>query len=101
MCVCRLCALTLLRTRVAIVPAPAGLHICAIPREREKCVASHAYGRQMRAMHCKIFDDYSQSPKMEQALSKPIQPEPAVVRNSWRELLEIVDSYLTRHGMNG
>ena len=55
----------------------------------------------MRAMHCKIFDDYSQSPKMEQALSKRTQQEPAVVRNSWRELLEIVDSYLTRHGVNG
>jgi hypothetical protein len=52
-------------------------------------------------MQHKIFNDHSQSPKMEQALSKPIQQEPAVVRNSWRELLEIVDSYLTRHGMNG
>jgi hypothetical protein len=52
-------------------------------------------------MQHKIFDDYSQSPKMEQALSKRTQQEPAVVRNSWRELLEIVDSYLTRHGVNG
>ena len=52
-------------------------------------------------MQHKILDDHSHTPKMEQALSKRTQPEPAVVRNSWRELLEIVDSYLTRHGVNG
>jgi len=83
------------------VPAPAGLHICAFPRDKEKCVASQAHGRQMRAMQHKILDDHSHTPKMEQALSQRTQPEPAVVRNSWRELLEIVDSYLTRHGVNG
>ena len=52
-------------------------------------------------MQHKIFDDHSHTPKMEQALSQHTQKEPAVVRNSWRELLEIVDSYLTRHGVNG
>jgi len=47
-------------------------------------------------------DDCSTTPKMEQALStKHTQQESAVARNSWRELLEIVDAYLTRHGVNG
>ena len=52
-------------------------------------------------MEHKIFDDHSHTPKMEPALSKRTQPEPAVVRNSWRELLEIVDSYLTRNEVDG
>jgi hypothetical protein len=56
----------------------------------------------MRVMQYRIFDDdYGLTPKMEQALSTRTQQEPAVVRNSWRELLEIVDSYLTQHGVNG
>jgi hypothetical protein len=39
---------------------------------------------------------------MEQALStNNTQQEPAVARNSWRQLLEMVDTYLTRHGVNG
>jgi hypothetical protein len=53
-------------------------------------------------MQHKIFDDdYSLTPKVEQALSTHTQQEPAAIRNSWRELLEIVDSYLARHGVNG
>ena len=75
--------------------------MCVFPRA-EKCVASQAHCRQLGAMQYKIFDDdYCLTPKMEQALSTRTQQEPAVVRNSWRELLEIVDSYLTRHGVNG
>jgi len=47
-------------------------------------------------------DDCSPTAKMEQALStKHTQQESAVARNSWRELLDIVDAYLTRHGVNG
>jgi hypothetical protein len=47
-------------------------------------------------------DNCSPIAKTEQALSaNHTQQEPAVARNSWRELLEIVDAYLTRHGVNG
>jgi hypothetical protein len=56
----------------------------------------------MRVMQYRIFDDdCSLTPKMEQALSTHTQQEPAAIRNIWRELLEIVDSYLTPHGVNG
>jgi hypothetical protein len=47
-------------------------------------------------------DNCSATAKTEQALSvNHPQQEPAVARNSWRELLEIVDTYLSRHGVNG
>ena len=52
-------------------------------------------------MQHRIFDDdHRATPTMEQALSTRIQQEPAVARNGWRQLLEMVDSYLTRHGVN-
>jgi len=47
-------------------------------------------------------DECSPTVNMEQALStNHTQQEPAVARNSWRELLEIVDAYFTRQGVNG
>jgi hypothetical protein len=47
-------------------------------------------------------DNCSTTAKTEQALpAYHTQKEPALARNSWRELLEIVDAYLTRHGVNG
>jgi hypothetical protein len=52
--------------------------------------------------YCIFDDDCSATAKTEQVLStQHIQQEPAVARNSWRDLLEIVDTYLTRHGVNG
>jgi hypothetical protein len=71
---------------------------------REKCVTLQAQGRQLEVMsrNALYVDNCSPTAKMEQALStNNTQQEPAVARNSWRQLLEIVDAYLTRHGVNG
>jgi len=59
---------------------------------------------ELEVMSRKAFyvDDCSPTVNMEQALStNHTQQEPAVARNSWRELLEIVEAYLTRQGVNG
>jgi hypothetical protein len=76
--------------------------MCVFPQSQEKCVASQAHWRQLGVMQYKTFDDdYSLTPQMEQALSTRTQQEASGIRNSWRELLEIVDSYLARHGVDG
>jgi hypothetical protein len=86
------------------VPVPARMHIVCVSAGREKCVALQAQGRQLEVMSRKVLyvDNCSPTVKTEQALSTNLtQQEPAAARNSWRELLEIVDTYLTRHGVNG
>ena len=57
----------------------------------------------MRGMDQKTLDDNrSTNPTTEQLRStQHTQHGPALARNSWRELLEIVDAYLTHHGVNG
>jgi hypothetical protein len=52
--------------------------------------------------HKTLDDNRSTSSTTEQLRStQHTQHEPALARNSWRELLEIVDAYLTHHGVNG
>ena len=61
-------------------------------------------GGELEVMSRKVVyvDNCSQTAQTEQAQStNQSQQEPAVARNSWRELLEIVDTYLSRHGVNG
>lgn len=60
-------------------------------------------GGELEVMSRNAFyvENCSATAKTEQALSTNHQQEPAMARNSWRELLEIVDAYLTRHGVNG
>ena len=100
-CVSRPCALTFGDAGELLCPHLVDCACVSFRRVREVCrIASPLPA--MRAMQHKIFDDdYSPTPKMEQDLSTHTQQEPAAIRNSWRELLEIVDSYLTRHGVNG
>lgn len=73
-------------------------------RVREGVCHNASPGGELEVMSRKVLyvDDCSPTAKMEQALStKHTQQESAVARNSWRELLDIVDAYLTRHGVNG
>jgi hypothetical protein len=69
---------------------------------REKCRSASPWPAT-GAMKYSIFDDdCSATAKTEQALSgQHTQQEPAVARNSWRDLLEIVDTYLARRGVDG
>jgi hypothetical protein len=73
-------------------------------RGPEKVCRNASLGGELEVMSRKVLyvDHCSATAKMEQALSvNHPQQEPAVARNSWRELLEIVDAYLTRNGVNG
>jgi hypothetical protein len=52
----------------------------------------------MRAMDQMMFDD---NPSANSTTEQPrsTQDVPDLARNSWRELLEIVDAYLTHYGV--
>jgi hypothetical protein len=70
----------------------------------KECVTTQAPGGELEVMsrNAVYVENCSATAKTEQALStNHPQQEPVVARNSWRELLEIVDTYLTRHGVNG
>ncbi len=73
-------------------------------RVREGVCHNASPGGELEVMsrNALYVDNCSPTANMEQALStNNTQQEPAVARNSWRQLLEIVDTYLTRHGVNG
>lgn len=70
----------------------------------KECVTTQARAGELEVMsrNALYVENCSATAKMEQALSvNHPQQEPPATRNSWRELLELVDTYLSRHGVNG
>ena len=79
------------------------MHMCVSVGTEEVC-RNASPGGELEVMSRRVVyvDNCSHTAQTEQAQSTSYtQQEPAVARNSWRELLDIVDAYLTRHGVNG